>query len=1138
MEVQQQITSIAQLITVALVCGILLVRLRQPAIVGYMIAGVVLGPSGLALVTDRETIGLLAEMGVLLLLFVVGMELSLRAFLTVYRIAILGALAQVIICLGAMGLLMMVFGWPFELAVLLGFVISLSSTAVAIRMLEDIGELRTDVGRRTVGVLIAQDLLVVPMMLVLNGMVRPGGLAMPTLYTIGFALAFLAVFVWYLSRRQRVSVPLARWTVQSVDLTALSALAYCFAAATVTSMLGLSAALGAFLAGLFIGNSTNRREMIQASKPIQGVLLMVFFLSVGLLIDLAYIWENAIAVLLLLLIVTLGKTTMNICVLRVLGEPWDRAILTGLALGQVGEFSFVLAAIGLNIGLISGSGHQLVVAIIALSLIFSPFWLHGVRRVSSAMSTGTANLREFLGVVFHRQAASAAAPSAESAEDMSVEKRPRRGILAGIPWLGRKHLADGATEGEETPGDRGPAPQEVEVPVAAPPKAKKPKPSAKATERKDLPAQREKPERVAEKEDAPAVAAPTKKKKTPAAAAPDKQPPENDAGDVAPIPDAAAARAAEALPAPKSEPGKPKKSAQKSKGKIEDAAQPSESPVVVPEEDVEKKKVESPKSDADAAPTDTGESGLEKAEAADIQDVKIAEISEIEKSDSVGEEVEASDGGAQAGPPTDSSAPRVGKLIEVLAADSSDETDKETRAKMEASPEVEAEPPVKADFTPADSPASTSHSESQDGLANAAASESEKAADGKEEVDELRAEAPKAAVLEYAATGGEETSNAPPEKSSGIGGITSSVERYAKRLGKVRLAGLNPFSKPDGDDAPADAGDKVDTAESAPKESQTVDSAAKKGGFVDVSRLSALNPFARRGTHGAEDSVEASGDEDQTAPPSEVEDTPELAANEGKKSGGMFSVARLAALNPFGGRETPPAESADESVAEMEDSVVIGDQEAEKESGGLFDVSRLTALNPFGGRKGSAGEAAGDGEEDSEDSQASAEGGLPKPDSKGLFDVSRLTALNPFGGRGARPAEEGDESAAETEDSPTSAGDDGAKKGSGGLFDVSRLAALNPFAGSREDAPAAEADGQDEAMPGVDESQFEDAKVAPEKSAGSMFSVSRLAALNPFARTDAPPNEESEFDNTSTPPKAENGNEDLAPSSKDKNEGT
>lgn len=1143
MEVQYQITSIAQLITVALVCGILLVRLRQPAIVGYMIAGVVLGPSGLALVNDRETISLLAEMGVLLLLFVVGMELSLRAFLTVYRIAILGALAQVIICLGVMGLLMMVFGWPFELAVLLGFVISLSSTAVAIRMLEDIGELRTEVGRRAVGVLIAQDLLVVPMMLVLNGMVRPGGLSMPTLYTIGFALAFLAVFVWYLSRRQRVSVPLARWTVQSVDLTALSALAYCFAAATVTSMLGLSAALGAFLAGLFIGNSTNRREMIQASKPIQGVLLMVFFLSVGLLIDFAYIWENAVAVLLLLLIVTLGKTTMNVGVLRVLGEPWDRAILTGLALGQVGEFSFVLAALGLKIGLISGSGHQLVVAIIALSLIFSPIWLHGVRRVSGAMSTGTANLREFLGVMFHRETVSATEPSVDGGKETTTDHRPRRGFFARIPFLGRKEAAD-ETKDELGLEDREPSPQEAELPVAEESKAKKPEPSAKAKKPKDEeePIKSEQQEKVVEIKEATAVAAPTKKKKQPAAEAPDDKSPEKGVGDVAPIPDAAAARAAEPSPAPKSAPEKPKKSAQKSTGKTEaEAAQPGKPSVVVPEKDGEKKKAEMPKADAGVTPADSPDSRPEPSEAAGVPESETTDKADSEKRGSVDEEAVASDGEASAEPSTDATVPPTDKPSDKSAIDSSDETEQEAGAEMKASEEVEAkvELPVDADASQADSPTGASQSDAQEDLASVAATETEKATGSEEEIDGSRAEVPAATVVEDAAAGGEEIPIPPsdcdsaPEKSSGIGGLTSSVERYAKRISTVRLAGLNPFAKREEDAAQVDENDQLETIESEPGESPPHDDpAAKKGGFVDVSRLSALNPFARRGAHGSESAVEATDGTEQSAPPSETEDASEVATDDEKKTAGMFSVARLAALNPFGGRETPPVDAADESAPEVEDSTVSEQQGAEKERGGLFDVSRFTALNPFGGKKMSAS----DGQEEPEDSRAAAEDADSGADSKGLFDVSRLAALNPFGGSEAPSAEAGGETVAGTDDAPAPVEDDQAKKESGGMFSVSRLAALNPFAGGGEDTPTTGEDDQDGAPSAVDASQPGDADVPPKKSGGGMFDVSRLTALNPFSKTDAPPKDESEIDSASTPSKSEGGDEDVAPPSKDKND--
>ena len=158
-------------------------------------------------------------------------------------------------------------------------------------------------------------------------------------------------------------------------------MALCFAAAAVSGLFGMSTAYGAFLAGLLLGNSTDRKLMLRSTLPIQGLLLMVFFLSIGLLIDLGFIWDNLGEIILMLLIVTLGKTAMNVGILRFLKEPWPRAWLGGVALGQVGEFSFVLIALGLSVGALDDEGYRLFVAVIALSLIISPLWLDSARRI-------------------------------------------------------------------------------------------------------------------------------------------------------------------------------------------------------------------------------------------------------------------------------------------------------------------------------------------------------------------------------------------------------------------------------------------------------------------------------------------------------------------------------------------------------------------------------------------------------------------------------------------------------------------------------------------------------------------------------------------------------------------------------------
>ncbi len=387
----------------ALLCGIGFARFKQPAIVGYILAGVLLGPSALGLVENRDWISMLAELGVLLLLFVIAMKLSLRAFRTIWKIALMAAAMQIAIATVITLALSRLFGWPLELAVLLGFVVSLSSTAVAIKMLEEIDELRSDTGRIVVGILIAQDLAVVPMLLLLNGMAAEGGLDWSTIPIFLAAIGLLATLVWYLSRREKRSLPFNALARRHLEIVPLAALGCCLATAALSDAIGLTAAFGAFIAGLAIGSTAERRHMIRATEPIQGVLAMVFFLSIGLLIDLAYIWDNLATVVVLLVLVLLVKSGVNVIILRLLGEPWPRAFLAGILLSQVGEFSFVLAGAGVAVAAVGVEGHRLIVAVIALSLMVSPLWLMTARRLQQLTAGGIWRLDELLLGIYEKE---------------------------------------------------------------------------------------------------------------------------------------------------------------------------------------------------------------------------------------------------------------------------------------------------------------------------------------------------------------------------------------------------------------------------------------------------------------------------------------------------------------------------------------------------------------------------------------------------------------------------------------------------------------------------------------------------------------------------------------------------------------
>ena len=359
-------------------CGLIFERLKQPAVLVYIVVGVIL--SSLNMAGDRLMISALAELGVIMLLFLIGLELSIHSFKKIWAISLGVTAAQITVSTLVVLGLGQVFDIPFGLAVVLAFSIALSSTAVAIKMLESIGELRTETGRLAVGILIAQDLVIVPMIIFVRGL-GGDGIGVNVFIKIALAVGILIAIVLFLSRREKINLPFAHLFSGHEDLQPLVAMLFCFGMASLSGLLQLSAAYGAFLGGLIIGNSSERQSMLHTTKPIQSVLMMVFFLSVGLLLDFQFIWEHLVKVTTLLVFITLGKTILNIVVLHALKQPWSRAFLSGLILSQMGEFAFVLSTIGADIKVIDTEGRQLIVSLAALSLALSPLWLLAARRL-------------------------------------------------------------------------------------------------------------------------------------------------------------------------------------------------------------------------------------------------------------------------------------------------------------------------------------------------------------------------------------------------------------------------------------------------------------------------------------------------------------------------------------------------------------------------------------------------------------------------------------------------------------------------------------------------------------------------------------------------------------------------------------
>jgi CPA2 family monovalent cation:H+ antiporter-2 len=376
MHAHQSLLALALVLAAAVGLGLVMSRLRMPAAAGFILVGMALGPTGLGLIHDSTSIETLAELGVLMLLFIIGMEMRLASFSKSLPLAlgITGVTCLVI----PVSVALFTYAVHGEIlgGIVIGFMLSISSTAVAMKMIEDSEEKDTPAGRLAVAILVAQDLAVVPLLLITNTLGRE--LNARALIGVGtrlaLAFALLGVFIHALNRIKSFRFPASEYLLKNSDVGTLGVLGICFASATASGLLGLSPALGAFLGGLAVGHSTLRRGALAMAQPVQSILLFAFFLSVGLLIDLNYLIKQAGIIGVALVVVTGGKTVLNFILLTLGGRNFDTAFAASLFLSPVGEFSFVIAGAGLAAGALSPGGHKLAIAVIAMSLLASPIF--------------------------------------------------------------------------------------------------------------------------------------------------------------------------------------------------------------------------------------------------------------------------------------------------------------------------------------------------------------------------------------------------------------------------------------------------------------------------------------------------------------------------------------------------------------------------------------------------------------------------------------------------------------------------------------------------------------------------------------------------------------------------------------------
>ncbi|MCR4266074.1 cation:proton antiporter [Nitratireductor sp. ZSWI3] len=432
------LTEMAFVILVAIALGLGLMRLKQPPLVGFILAGVVLGPTGFGLIGNSDSVTALAEMGVLMLLFFIGMELSLRAFVMSLRPAVLVALGQLAVALAIGFTIAWTGGARLSEGLIFGFIVGLSSTVVAMKMLDDMDELRGEAGRIAIAVLIAQDIAVVPMLIIVSALGGSETGFVSVAAKVALAVGFLAWLLWWLGRRGKLRAPFAEQIGGNVEILALGAMGACFGAAAFTGVLGLSPAYGAFVAGIIVGNSTLRARIIPVIEPIQSVLVVVFFLSIGLLFDLSYIWNNFWMVSGAALVVIAAKTLLNVFLLRMTGHGRNTALIGGLSMAQIGEFSFVLAAAGLSAGALGQDSYRLAIAVTAISLLVSPAWMSVMHRIDEVAAKGFSSYRQALSEAY-----------ADEIENVGeglwwVRARYRAGRMTLRKWRARRALEKAA----------------------------------------------------------------------------------------------------------------------------------------------------------------------------------------------------------------------------------------------------------------------------------------------------------------------------------------------------------------------------------------------------------------------------------------------------------------------------------------------------------------------------------------------------------------------------------------------------------------------------------------------------------------------------------------------------------------------
>jgi monovalent cation:H+ antiporter-2, CPA2 family len=375
------ITTIAAAFGLALVLGFIAARLKLPALVGYLLAGIVIGPATPGFVADVAMAGQLAEIGVMLLMFGVGLHFSLQDLLSVRRIALPGAVVQMLVATAMGAALASWWGWSAAAAIVFGLSLSVASTVVLLKALESQGMVETVNGRIAVGWLVVEDLAMVVVLVLLpplagilgSGTAAPG----PEVWlALGRTVIEVGVFIVLMLVVGRRAFPWLLWQVTRTGSRELFTLCVVAAAVTIAygsaALFGVSFALGAFFAGMVLRESQFSHRAAQETLPLRDAFAVLFFVSVGMLFDPKVLFDEPLKVVAVVAIIVIGKSLAAALLVLVLRYPLNTALTVSASLAQIGEFSFILAGLGMSLGVLPAEGQSLILAGALISIALNP----------------------------------------------------------------------------------------------------------------------------------------------------------------------------------------------------------------------------------------------------------------------------------------------------------------------------------------------------------------------------------------------------------------------------------------------------------------------------------------------------------------------------------------------------------------------------------------------------------------------------------------------------------------------------------------------------------------------------------------------------------------------------------------------